>query len=618
MVLLNLDRLVDRVEDAGLDDLPIGNLARRVQREFPEHLAPFVHEEGLRGPPTLPLGEHPDHHKDSNRGDGKHVRRLPDSGRWIRRRVDRGHDATDADLVGGAAEPHLVHRDRPDRHVLDWPARSPGESSIDGCIGADRIPCAVEVREIHADDIRVGHVGEGQRAVCRLIVRDRPEGDRRSRVVNFDWRDEGGVRERAVVFDGGAKTPSDEIEAGGVPQERPVREDRRAHWPPSRSIVVLKRDLNCPRRIGVSNRDDPCHMGVQRGSRDSDPRSHAEEREADFAQRWRDGGIHRCQSCAEPNPTRCDAFAQERGRRGDRVPAPASVEGVFVGGRLSVQCLDHADVPPLGNVRSDEVPRLHRPRGPSGCPRDIHVSDDGRVIRGGDRERETELKVPRTSAQAGPRGIRVWGRPVRPGGIRRSDVPGPRRDGYRRIGPLADSNVVHVDREGNPRSAIGGEEGKPDRVRIFVRWRVSISENPGDSVVACPCLEGVPRAHEARPSRDRVRVRDVDPGRGRCIRRRADLPSDGATCRIIPLLDAVPVPRVEERHEPRFLPAGRRVRRELHRRVEVSDDSSPEYVAGERRPTDVRAGGRNDMEVAGRRRSDVLRGRWVDPSPLRV
>ena len=30
MVLLNLDRLVDRVEDAGLDDLAIGNLACRV------------------------------------------------------------------------------------------------------------------------------------------------------------------------------------------------------------------------------------------------------------------------------------------------------------------------------------------------------------------------------------------------------------------------------------------------------------------------------------------------------------------------------------------------------------------------------------------------------------
>src|SRR5207247_10034074 len=120
---------------------------------------------GLRGPPTLPRGVHPDHPKGSNWGYGKHVRRLPDSGRWIRRRVDRGHDATDPNLIGGAAEPHLVDRDRPDRHVLDRPARSPGESSIDGCIGADRIPWAVEVREINADDIRVGQGGEGLRAV---------------------------------------------------------------------------------------------------------------------------------------------------------------------------------------------------------------------------------------------------------------------------------------------------------------------------------------------------------------------------------------------------------------------------------------------------------------------
>src|SRR5207249_10763572 len=136
---------------------------------------------------------------------------------------------------------------------------------------------------------------------------------------------------------------------------------------------------------------------------------------------------------------------------------------------------------PLGNVRSDEVPRLHRPRRPPGCPRDIHVSDDGRVIRGGDRERETELKVPRTSAQAGPRGIRVWGRPVRPGGIHRSDVPGPRRNGYRRIEPLADSKVVYGEREGNPRSAIGGEEGKPDRAGIFVSGRGGSAEASRDA-----------------------------------------------------------------------------------------------------------------------------------------
>ena len=240
------------------------------------------------------------------------------------------------------------------------------------------------------------------------------------------------------------------------------------------------------------------------------------------------------------------------------------------------------------------------------------------MIRGGDREREAELKVPRTSTQAGPRGIPVRGRPVRPGGIHRSDVPGPRRNGCRRIGALADSYVVHVDRERNPGRAIGREECEADRVRIFVRRRIGIPEEPRDSVVARPCLEGVPRAHEAGPGRDRIRVRDIDPRRGRRIRRRADLPSDGAARRIIPLLDAVPIPSIEERHEPRFLPAGRRVRRELHRRVEVSNDSFPEYVAGERRPTDVHAGGRNDMEVAGRRRPDVLRGRWVDPSPLRV
>ena len=76
VVLGDLDRFLDRIEDARLYRLVIRDLARRVQGEFPEHFSAFVHKEGLCGPPALSLREHSYTQEDSGK-DQEHVRCLP-------------------------------------------------------------------------------------------------------------------------------------------------------------------------------------------------------------------------------------------------------------------------------------------------------------------------------------------------------------------------------------------------------------------------------------------------------------------------------------------------------------------------------------------------------------
>ena len=65
MVLRDLDWLLDRVQDPGLHGLVVGDLARRIQGEFPEHSPVLVHKEGLCGPPALSLHEHGNPQEDS-------------------------------------------------------------------------------------------------------------------------------------------------------------------------------------------------------------------------------------------------------------------------------------------------------------------------------------------------------------------------------------------------------------------------------------------------------------------------------------------------------------------------------------------------------------------------
>src|SRR5438132_9310532 len=67
VVLSDLDRFLDRIEDARLYRLVIRDLARRVQGEFPEHFSAFVHKEGLCGPPALSLREHSYTQEDSGK-----------------------------------------------------------------------------------------------------------------------------------------------------------------------------------------------------------------------------------------------------------------------------------------------------------------------------------------------------------------------------------------------------------------------------------------------------------------------------------------------------------------------------------------------------------------------